>query len=701
LQKLYPNKANNLFNISYPVLYNIILMNLINCKSLLILHCILYRMKITGRFKNSTILFILSMAGIAILLLLCIVFLLYKDVALERSLNKAAQKFAARGYTFTYHDCHVKNLNRVMLGRIHIGSENDSSRVDIDSLSMQFGILPAMIGHVVIRKLDCSKILFYYAPAKPISEPSKTRGIDNPSHTVSFSAIANRVVRRLFRAIPRDLVMDTIRIIVHRPVNDMKFSFCNSTITRGAVQSYFFTGEKSDTSAVLLEGRINRKKLSAELIAHNPGRNRCSINFMGEHPVIAGFDTLMVSFSFPRYTNKMVAIVGRSVSKGFSLEGDRLSSNTIEMNRFISSFTLYIRPRSVEIDSVSNVIMNHISFNPYVLVSKDPQLKVKLKILPVIWDAGVFFNSLPPGMFNSLIGLQATGDLHFSLDFSLDMEKIDSLQFASKLTSNNFKILSFGNDDYRILNTEFIHRFYDKGNLVASFIVGPSNSDFTSLADISPWLKTCVLTSEDGGFYYSNGFNPDAIHESLITNIKNGRFVRGGSTISMQLVKNVFLTRNKNIGRKIEELLIVWIIEQKRLVSKDRMFEVYLNIIEWGPGIYGINQASRYYFNKAPADLNLQESLFLSGIVPFPKRFKGVFEYNGVPRAYFANYMQRMKEIMVSRNRLMPEDTTGVDAHIFLTGAASNVFVLPDTLITDTLQPEEFEIFPLESTPPE
>ena len=120
----------------------------------------------------------------------------------------------------------------------------------------------------------------------------------------------------------------------------------------------------------------------------------------------------------------------------------------------------------------------------------------------------------------------------------------------------------------------------------------------------------------------------------LSTNIKEKRFARGGSTISMQLVKNVFLTRNKTLARKIEEAIIVWLIENENLVSKQRMYEVYLNIIEWGPGIYGINQASHFYFNKRPPDLNLQESVYLASIVPHPKWYKYTFESNGVMRPF-------------------------------------------------------------------
>lgn len=92
-----------------------------------------------------------------------------------------------------------------------------------------------------------------------------------------------------------------------------------------------------------------------------------------------------------------------------------------------------------------------------------------------------------------------------------------------------------------------------------------------------------VMQSEDGAFYYHHGFLPDALREALIYDLQVKRFARGGSTITMQLVKNVFLNKNKNFARKLEEALIVWIIETKRLTSKERMYEVYLNIAEWGP----------------------------------------------------------------------------------------------------------------------
>ena len=95
----------------------------------------------------------------------------------------------------------------------------------------------------------------------------------------------------------------------------------------------------------------------------------------------------------------------------------------------------------------------------------------------------------------------------------------------------------------------------------------------------------------------------------------------------MQLVKNVYLNRQKTLARKIEEILIVWIMENGHLSSKQRMFETYLNLIEWGRNVYGIGEASRYYFSKHPVELTIGESIFLASIVTKPK--SGLYRFEG------------------------------------------------------------------------
>jgi len=178
------------------------------------------------------------------------------------------------------------------------------------------------------------------------------------------------------------------------------------------------------------------------------------------------------------------------------------------------------------------------------------------------------------------------------------------------------------------------------------------------------------------------GFLADAFRESIAKNYKERRFARGGSTISMQLVKNVFLSRDKTVSRKAEEALIVYLIENLGLVSKERMLEVYLNVIEWGPNVYGIGEAARFYFNKKPSELTLQESLFLSSIIPRPKSFQYQFDKEGQLRASMGDYFKILTTRMVWRGVLDPSDTIGLEPKVTLKGSALHV-VMPKDSTTD------------------
>ena len=164
-----------------------------------------------------------------------------------------------------------------------------------------------------------------------------------------------------------------------------------------------------------------------------------------------------------------------------------------------------------------------------------------------------------------------------------------------------------------------------------------------------------------------------AFVKSAIQNIKERRFARGGSTISMQLVKNVFLTRKKTVARKAEETLIVWIIENTRLATKERMFEVYLNIIEWGPKIYGVTDAARFYFDKDPSELNLSESLYLASIVPKPKFYRYSFDSYGNLRGSTRYFYRLIAGIMAKRGMISQQAYDDLSLGVALNGPARQV----------------------------
>jgi monofunctional biosynthetic peptidoglycan transglycosylase len=137
---------------------------------------------------------------------------------------------------------------------------------------------------------------------------------------------------------------------------------------------------------------------------------------------------------------------------------------------------------------------------------------------------------------------------------------------------------------------------------------------------ISMNLKRAVVAAEDSRFLEHEGFDWDGIETALEKNLKKGRIVAGGSTISQQLAKNLFLSSSRNPLRKAQEAVITVMIEQ--LWSKRRILEVYLNVIEWGNGIYGAEAASRRYFRTSAAALGPSQAALLAAMIPDPRYYE-------------------------------------------------------------------------------
>lgn len=141
---------------------------------------------------------------------------------------------------------------------------------------------------------------------------------------------------------------------------------------------------------------------------------------------------------------------------------------------------------------------------------------------------------------------------------------------------------------------------------------------WVSFEDIPQLLKDTVRIAEDASFYLHNGIDFEELKESVKKNIKEKRFARGGSTITQQLAKNLFLSTEKSLIRKIKEYLIAR--QMEKTLAKDRIFELYLNEIEMGPGIFGIQAASLRYFGSPVHELTLEEIVRLAAVIPRPLR---------------------------------------------------------------------------------
>jgi len=403
-------------------------------------------------------------------------------------------------------------------------------------------------------------------------------------------------------------------------------------------------------------------------------------------------DTVAFSLTELNYDEEVLTLIGQISAHNLLVRHWRISPKKVLIDNAALDYKINIGKNYYEIDSGSIASINKIKLHPWLFLQKEEQSK-KYSIAAHIptTSSQVFFNSLPHGLFTNFEDIKSSGELNYRLYFQLDESQPDSLMFSSKLTADHFKILEYGETNFAKINGEFLHTVYEKGNPVRSFNVGPSNPFYTPIDQISEFLKASILISEDGSFYYHQGFNEEMFAKSIATNYKEKRFVRGGSTISMQLIKNLFLTRNKTIARKVEEALIVWLIESNRLVSKVRMYEVYLNIIEWGPGIFGIGEASKFYFDKDPSALTLNESIFLAMIVPQPKGFRYQFDETGKLKEHTLAYYKVIAGHLLKKGLITEMAVASLNNEIQLKGDALNMVVkaVPDSVITNMVLPDE------------
>lgn len=168
------------------------------------------------------------------------------------------------------------------------------------------------------------------------------------------------------------------------------------------------------------------------------------------------------------------------------------------------------------------------------------------------------------------------------------------------------------------------------------------------LSAISPYLVKAVLIAEDDKFWRHEGFDYEALQKAVEKDIKARKFKLGGSTISQQLAKNLYLSPAKNPLRKIAEAAITWRME--KALSKKRILELYLNVVEWGEGIFGIEAAAGHYFNKHASGLTAEEAARLAAVLPNPRKYNPTGN-----QRYVVNRSTLIYSIMVRRGIVIPE----------------------------------------------
>ena len=170
------------------------------------------------------------------------------------------------------------------------------------------------------------------------------------------------------------------------------------------------------------------------------------------------------------------------------------------------------------------------------------------------------------------------------------------------------------------LRGDFTHEVTSSAGERKTITVSADSPDFIALADVPPLFIRTLLLGEDSGFFGHSGIDLSELPAAILTNWARGGAPRGASTISQQLAKNLFLSHDKNVGRKLQELSLALLLEAG--LGKQRILEIYVNVIEWGPGLYGLRPAGRRYFAREPRDLSPAQMALLVSLVPGPVKYQ-------------------------------------------------------------------------------
>ncbi len=233
-------------------------------------------------------------------------------------------------------------------------------------------------------------------------------------------------------------------------------------------------------------------------------------------------------------------------------------------------------------------------------------------------DCQAFLKILPPTAFPLLHGFELSGTVQLAAEIELMPQSGRAIEFPSQRQNFACKIARapqiFSKDWIKqrvsLPSTEFMLQ----NPSFRAFL----STDYQPIRNISEDFLRGIVAAEDASFWQHEGVRTSALTAALQANLKAGKVLFGGSTITMQMVKNLYLNHEKVLSRKLQELFVSWAIEQT--LDKQDIIEIYANIIEFGPGIFGIRQASQAYFTKEPSQLTTAESLFLASLLPSPGR---------------------------------------------------------------------------------
>lgn len=584
-----------------------------------------------------------------------------------------------QGLSIHYKVLEMNGLNEVRLEGLSIIPHQRDTLLTLQSLDVKLSFWKLLSSNLEVRNVKIDNLRVSFIKKDSIANYDFlfcTQKQEDPIEPgqADYAGRVNKILNLLFGFLPENGELNRLHITERKDSNFIAINIPLMAIKNNKFHSTIEVKEDTLTQYWVTSGELNREANTLKTELYAQGEKHITLPYITRRfGAEITFDTLAYSLTREDKEDDHVILSGKAQITGLHVYHQALSPETINLNSGQLAYKVNIGIETLELDSTSKVRFNKLEFHPYLKVGQKNKLWHFTASVNKPWfPADELFSSLPEGLFNNLEGIQTSGELAYHLLLDIDFAQLDSLTLESELKEKDFSITKYGASDLRKMSGEFMYTAYENGEPVRTFPIGSSWEHFTPLDSISPLLQMSVMQSEDGAFFYHRGFLPDAMREALIHDLKVKKFARGGSTITMQLVKNVFLNRNKNFARKLEEALIVWLIETERLTPKARMYEVYLNIAEWGPLVYGAHEAAAYYFDKRPSELTAEECIFLASIIPKPKRFRSSFTEDMQLKENMEGYYRLIAGRLAKKGLISEAEADSIRPDIKVTGQARN-----------------------------
>ena len=613
------------------------------------------------------------------LVVMCLIvggFFVFRDAVLKQTLAKVSYEMEIEyNSKFTVKNASFDGLSGLNLSEITLVPKNADTLFKIKKLKTSVNLWQLLTGDVQLGTLEVQNGYVQFVKQGKESNFAAFLKKDNQTSVRNekrdYAEYAYRIISKALNLIPTDMILDNFAFRLNDNGKKSTVNFQKLRLENKQLETILQVQTKTFTQRWSIEGFADPRNKKADIRLVNIDTGAIKMPYLEERfNLKSSFDSIRLNVQNIEKNGDELHLDGFMAIANLKLNHPKIASKDVVLKHAKFDYRFLLGSDFISIDSSSTVQLNKIKFYPYLTYDTKKDTVYKLRVNLPKMKAQDFITSLPDGLFTHFQGMEATGTFDYKLDFAYNINKPNRLVFDSKLKKDNLRITKYGEANLNKLNGEFVYRALIKNVFQRSVLIGTANPNYTPLEQISPYLRKSVLTTEDPSFFSHRGFITQAFKQSIVKNIRTKKFARGASTISMQLVKNAFLSREKTVSRKLEEILLVYILENNRIVSKERMLEVYFNIIEWGPNVYGIGEASQFYFQKTPAELSLNECLYLARIIPSPRKFMYQINDQGLLKDYAVKQETFLTNIMFRRGLLTPEDTVYKSLPMLISGPA-------------------------------